>query len=81
MRNLRFALLLAAGVVSIAAIPAASHLLAQSRQTPVANVRVASERGLSRDAAIRALTLDAATLSGAGAGLDRSSAASAPICS
>lgn len=32
----------------------------------IANVRVASERGLPPDAAIRALTLDAATLSGAG---------------
>jgi imidazolonepropionase-like amidohydrolase len=35
----------------------------------VANVRVASERGLAREAAIRALTLDAAALSGAGARL------------
>ena len=35
----------------------------------VANVRVASERGLSHDAAIRALTLDAAILAGAGARL------------
>ncbi len=35
----------------------------------VANVRVASERGLSREAAIRALTLDGATLAGAGARL------------
>ena len=35
----------------------------------VANVRVASERGLAHDAAIRALTLDAATLAGAGARL------------
>jgi imidazolonepropionase-like amidohydrolase len=32
----------------------------------VGNVRIASERGLSRDAAIRALTLDAATVAGAG---------------
>ena len=32
----------------------------------VGNVRIASERGLSRDAAIRALTLDAATMAGAG---------------
>jgi imidazolonepropionase-like amidohydrolase len=35
----------------------------------VANVRLASERGLSREAAIRALTLDGATLAGAGARL------------
>jgi imidazolonepropionase-like amidohydrolase len=35
----------------------------------VANVRVASERGLSREAAIRALTLDGATLAGADARL------------
>ena len=35
----------------------------------VANVRVAVERGLAADASIRALTLDAATLAGAGASL------------
>ena len=35
MRNLRFALLLATGVVAIATIPAAPRLQAQSRQTPV----------------------------------------------
>lgn len=35
----------------------------------VANVRVAVERGLTPDASIRALTLDAATLAGAGASL------------
>jgi imidazolonepropionase-like amidohydrolase len=32
-------------------------------------VRIALERGLSRDAAIRALTLDAATMAGAGSRL------------
>lgn len=60
----------AAGALSAAGVPFGfgSVGLKEPKEF-VANVRVASERGLSHDAAIRALTLDAASLSGATARL------------
>ena len=57
----------AAGALAAAGVPFGFGSLGlKDPKEFLPNVRVASERGLSRDAAIRALTLDAAALAGAG---------------